>query len=124
MIAGDLNNNGTYDEIEMIYYRFLILGTLAEVPNSTSWKFAPESSIPATIALADEIMVDECMSFDNFPNSDTTIAVVGIKTGDINFSAQLGTIVDTTDLIPNPLVFRTDDRAFAPNDTFTISFYS
>ena len=70
------------------------------------------------------LIIDDCMSFENIQNMDTTIAIVGIKTGDINFSAQPRTFVDTTDLLPNPLIFKTYDRTFASNDTFNITFTS
>ena len=71
-IAADANNSQNVSALDLIEIRKLILGTYMEFPNNKSWRF-----VPGSISFVDVMSPG---------NTD----FVGVKVGDVNFTANPG----------------------------------
>lgn len=90
IIAADANRSGTISTFDLLEFRKLLLGIYDKLPHNTSWRFLPE----------DHIFQDSTNPFPGMPvdtfyhyfGAAAGVAFngwyVGIKVGDINFSAD------------------------------------
>nr|MBS0037245.1 HYR domain-containing protein [Saprospiraceae bacterium] len=87
LIAGDVNNDGRLNILDIAELRRLILGTYNQFPNNTSWRFldadfiVPYGVMPTQIDLPESVLIEP--GIDRFYNKD----FVGIKIGDLNGNA-------------------------------------
>lgn len=86
-IAADVNRSGTISTLDIIQLRKLILGIDANFSNNSSWRFInakhifPDPNDPLKTYLPEKIRVGPL-------NGIHDVAFIGIKIGDVNFSAN------------------------------------
>ena len=84
LIAADADRSGTVDLADSLELRKLILGTYAELPNNTSWRFVrsdyvfPNPLDPFTPPFPEEA------TFTNLTEDVANVNFIGIKIGDLN----------------------------------------
>jgi len=87
-IAADVNRSGTVSTLDVIQLRKLILGIDANFSNNSSWRFVDANHIfrdpndPLKTYLPEKIRVGPL-------DGPRNVAFIGIKIGDVNFSAIL-----------------------------------
>lgn len=87
-IAADVNRSGTVSTLDVIQLRKLILGIDANFSNNSSWRFVDANHIfrdpndPLKTYLPEKIRVGPL-------NGPRQVGFIGIKIGDVNFSAIL-----------------------------------
>jgi len=99
MIAADANYSGTITTLDIVELRRLILGIADNFSNNTSWRFVPRAYVFPNPLDPFTPKFPESVLFSNLSSNQLDRDFVGIKTGDVN---------DTAD--PNPLV-GTGDRS-------------
>lgn len=91
IIAADANQDGKVTTFDIIVLRRLILGITDELPNGKSWRFVPKNYVfpnpqdPFTPPFPEKILVPH--SADPLPSY---FEFIGLKIGDLNFSAFPG----------------------------------
>lgn len=74
IIAADVNNNQSISAIDLIEQRKLILGIYDVLPANSSWKFFNAD-------------IDADLVFSGFDFPLTELQIIGVKIGDVNYSA-------------------------------------
>ena len=88
IIAGDINKDTELSSIDLIELRKLILGIYSEYPENTSWRFV--NADYNFVDMAQPLYEDFEEVYDiNDMNSDMVVDFVGMKVGDVNYSAEL-----------------------------------
>ena len=101
VIAADINNSSSVTAIDIIELRKIILGTQEEFSNSTVWRFVdsgrvfpdPGHPFPYT----------QTMNLTQLDHDAMDMNFVGVKTGDVNYSALIN------GFIPETLSFRSSE---------------
>lgn len=89
IIAADINQDGKVTTFDVLLLRKLILGITTELPNGKSWRFLPENfqfpnpNNPFAAGFPEKITVP-----NTFEYSSGNYRFIGIKIGDLNFSAN------------------------------------
>ncbi len=84
-IAADANNSGFVTTLDLVLIRRLVLGMETEFSNNTSWRFVDASyEFPSVASISD---FPESIELNGNIGQSTTVEFVGIKIGDVNFSA-------------------------------------
>lgn len=87
IIAADVNNSGSITVLDLIQIRKLILGLNTTFPNTPSWRFiSPQYVFPEWMNPWYEVFPEAIDITD--PSNFVEANFVGIKTGDVNGSAQ------------------------------------
>lgn len=86
LIAADVTNEGRITALDLVEMRKLILAIYTELPNSSSWRFYNKKSIDGSSTIPGS--ADLTFGQDEFPLSE--LEVVGIKIGDVNYTAAPG----------------------------------
>jgi hypothetical protein len=91
MLAADLNGSGHISTLDLIVLRRIILGIEDRLSANRIWKF-----IPADYQFVDFLnpwkfgqQIPEVMNLNNVSSTALGIAMIGVKTGDVNNSAIL-----------------------------------
>ncbi len=95
IIAADANRSGSLTALDLALFRSLILHSIDELPNNTSWRFIGtnyEFDNPAQPLLED---FPESMDCLNLTSSEASINFIGIKVGDVNGTASPNSFVTT-----------------------------
>jgi len=124
MEAADVNNSNSITTLDIVETRKLILGIVDTFPQVPSWRFVKPlpnpGNLPSYTALQDtyQVQIPNLQVDQNFQNFN----FVGIKYGDINFTAAAmkGEADDRSDA--TPLLLQTDDRWLKPGEEATLSF--
>lgn len=88
MIAADANKSGSITTLDIVELRRLILGISDELSNNTSWRFVPRQFVFPTPQDPFKSPFPESISVVNAQSSQLSRDFVGIKTGDVNETAQ------------------------------------
>lgn len=89
-LAADVNLSGTVTTFDLVLIRRLILGAIPEFPGGRSWRFVPEDFVfpasgnPLAPLPPEQIVVERHL------DTDSQFRFIGVKLGDINFSADPG----------------------------------
>ena len=94
IIAADVNNSKTVSAVDIIELRKVILGLKDEFDNSTVWRFVnpndgmvdPEHPFP----------YNENMTLTDLDHDASNMDFVGVKTGDVNYSALINGFIPET----------------------------
>jgi hypothetical protein len=100
-LAADINNSSTVTAFDIVEGRRVILGVLDTFPNKPSWQIIKPLANPNNMLAFNLVETTYVMDFQNIYDQVATPSVtfIGIKTGDINRSAQLtGDEADDRDL--------------------------
>jgi hypothetical protein len=119
-IAGDINNSGTLSTLDVVWLRKLILGVIDSFPNSKTWRFVPETFVfpdpnnPWKTGIPDSVVVENTFSgVANF---------IGIKIGDLNFSAVAE--VEKTPPLPSIFPLELENRQFKAHERVEIPVFA
>jgi len=88
ILAGDVNASGNLSVSDFFRLRRIILGIDTAFPDKPSWEF-----IPADVQLSDTPLDDpipQSMPLPNLSENKPALDFIGIKTGDLNWSADPG----------------------------------
>jgi hypothetical protein len=105
MIAADANRSGSVTTFDIVELRKLILGLYDDLPNNTSWRFVdaaynfPESANPFQSPFPENKTVADAQGSQM--NSD----FVAIKIGDVNNTAIVNALMNTTERSNGSLLF-------------------
>ena len=119
-IAADVNGSGSISTLDMVYIRRLILYIDSEFSNVDSWQF-----IDADYVFNDSNPFDEAFPRSIFLNNQTVDAYdldfVGIKSGDVNTSANPNSILSAKErTFQGGLDFHTNDLVFNKNENIAL----
>lgn len=91
-IAADINKSNSISTFDLVELQKLLLGIYYEYPNNTSWSFVDSSFVFPNVNNPFEAGFP-ANYFLGFPSTDSTISLTfyGIKTGDVNCSANSDT---------------------------------
>lgn len=98
LIAADIDNNGLITIGDTVQLRQLILAQIANFPNNTSWRFVRADYVFPDPADPFNPPYPESYTNPNLTASVSDIDFIGIKIGDINRSAFLVNLTDSTHL--------------------------
>lgn len=96
VIAADANSSGSVSTLDMIQLRKLILGLIPEIPGSPSWRFIDRKQ---TFTDSLHPWLDglwEGMHFNNLQEPVTDADFIAVKLGDVNASATVDNLAETT----------------------------
>ena len=119
--AGDTNGSETLTTFDMVVTRRLILNIDSDFPiNTDSWHFFEPNFSPSGAPVgASEIQIATPI------NGTQTINVIGIKTGDVNLSADPSMFASqSVDVRSGDLVFKTLDQTLTTDEVFDVPFTS
>ena len=121
MIAADANNSQTITTSDIVLLRQLILTTITELPNNTSWRFVDESY---TFPQANNPWADGFPEITNYNNVNSDILnadFVGIKVGDINGSVQANLTQGASERSTGSVIFHTQDAELQAGEEYTLN---
>ena len=121
IIAADANNNQNVTTADIVEIKRLILTTITEYTNNTSWRFVDkyfEFENPLNPWQTD---IPEFHSYNNLEAPVYAADFVGIKIGDVNNSAIVNFTGDDADeRTGETLALVADDRKVKAGETFTV----
>lgn len=80
-LAADLNFSNSVSTMDLVMLRYILLGIETECPNGVCWRFAStDFDIAPPSGSVDMITVQ-------FSGNDNNVDFIGVKMGDVNFSA-------------------------------------
>ncbi len=124
ILAADVNRSGGITAYDLVQLRQLILGTISELPNNTSWRFV--RSDYAFVNPANPFMEDipEVALLSDLI-SDADVPFTAFKVGDVNGSASPGIASgDEYRTGDSPFIFSVPDRKLKAGETAVIPFYA
>ena len=120
MIAADANNSGEISALDLVMLRKLILGTITEIDNNTSWRFvdADHSFVDPHDPFASVIPEEYVIStFDQ----SMAINFKAIKVGDVNNTVQANLGSDSEET-SGKLTMKLDDRNVVAGELVELTF--
>ena len=94
IIAADVNNSETVSAVDIIELRKVILGLKDEFSNSTVWRF-----VDPNVGMVDPehpFPYNENMTLTDLDHDASNMDFVGVKTGDVNYSALINGFIPET----------------------------
>jgi hypothetical protein len=86
IIAADANRSGSVTTFDIVELRKLILGLYQELPNNTSWRFVLKNHVFSNPANPFQPPFPELATLSGL-GGVTSITFIGMKVGDVNYSA-------------------------------------
>jgi len=90
LLAADVNNSGSITTLDMIIIQRIILGTESAFTAVPSWRFVPQNYVFPDPANPFGAFPPSSGYLFTFPNPAAEIRFIGIKSGDLNGSANPG----------------------------------
>jgi len=87
-IAADINQSGTISVSDLIELRRLILGSIAGFGKNENWNFLPAEYM--FVDPENPWIYPKILELKNLTSSISNANFIGVKTGDVNYSAALG----------------------------------
>ena len=120
MIAADANNSGSISAVDLVMLRKLLLGTITEIPDNTSWRFI--TSDYEFIDPADPFSEQLPESYNLAPfGTGMEVNFVGIKVGDVN-NTVVANFSEEEDNAPTGLVMQVRDREVKAGEVVELTF--
>jgi hypothetical protein len=122
LIAADANKSGAISALDLVQLRKLVLGTIAELPYNTSWRF-----IDRTFAFANPNdpfsgEIAETISLSSLRNSELANHFIAVKIGDVNEDAKTN-LQQVEDRSTNgTLFFDLEDRTVKAGQVVEVTF--
>jgi hypothetical protein len=121
IIAADANNNQNVTTADVVEIKRLILTSITEYTNNTSWRFVDKYFEFPNPLNPWETDIPEFHSYNNLETPVYAADFVGIKVGDVNNSGVINLTSDSGDeRSGETLVLVTDDRKVKAGETFTV----
>ena len=120
MIAADANNSGSISAVDLVMLRKLILGSIEEIPENTSWRFIDKSHEFADPSnpFAEELPE----SYDLSPFAgNMQVDFVGVKVGDVN-NTVVANLGNDDDEILNGMAMLIEDRDVQAGEVVELTF--
>ena len=120
LIAADANKSGTITTLDNVELRKLILGTHTELPNNTSWRFIDASqqftdnNNPFLDSLQEQMVI-----YNTLQHVDTA-DFVGIKVGDVDFSATSNCFLSNEERTNTTFLLELRDTLLAEGQEYTV----
>ena len=123
MIAADVNKSGDISTIDILKIRLLILNWELEFIGNTSWRFVPENYVfPNPINSVD---FQDSMVVNQIPSDLNDLNFIGIKTGDVNFSADPLNINQQAETRTDEYVkFLLENKKLKKGETVRVPFFT
>lgn len=122
IIAADANRNGAVTTFDVVEIRKLILGIYNKFPDNSSWRFVDKDYAFPNPLNPFQDTFPEFIKRVNVTADQLEDDFVGIKTGDVNNTAQSGNFVAPQERSSGTLFFQTNDRNVERDETFTVRF--
>ena len=117
MLAGDVEENASFDVLQCIELRKLILGIYSQLPRNTSWRFADKTRLNPDLPFN----INEIIEKPGDQLRDRSNDFVGIKIGDVNQTAQAHQLLGAeTRYARSAIKLNTPENAFDQNSMLEI----
>ena len=122
LLASDVNNSNTVSTLDLVFVSKLILGDITSLPIGSSWQFFEDNFDPMAVTNLGNIgMVNSSVVLNNA----TSIDFIGIKMGDLNFSADPNNLTSPqVEVRTEGLMLTLEERTFQAGDILTVNFAS
>ncbi len=121
IIAADANNNQNVTTADVVEIKRLILTTISEYTNNTSWRFVDKYFEFPNPLNPWETDIPEFHSYNNLDTPVYAADFVGIKIGDVNNSGVINLTDDSgEERSGETLALVADDRKVEAGETFTV----
>jgi hypothetical protein len=122
IIAADVNHSGSVTTLDIVALRRLILGVDDTLAHNTSWRFVPKNYVfPNPINPFQDIFPETIHKRDTFIYSLHDLNFIGVKTGDVNNSAQSNWAPSEDRTLPT-YYLETTDRPVAAGEVLEVRF--
>ncbi len=123
-IAADVNNNGQVSSADIVAIRRVVLGTDACFSNAPSWVFIPQSFVFAPLASNPSTAFaptgyPTSVSYSAI-NANQNAVFIGIKMGDVNYTAIASQLASTEEHSDKTLSFEVTDRSVAAGEEIEV----
>jgi HYR domain-containing protein len=121
IIAADVDRSGYVSTFDMIELRKLILGIIPTFQTNTSWRFVDANYL---FPNAENPFTSSFPEFCSIINLDTEMSYmdfVGIKTGDLNNSAEVNVQGESESRNANTFHFNTEEQFLEKEEVYTVS---
>jgi hypothetical protein len=88
IIAADASQDGVVTVYDVVLLRKLILGLIDELPNGKSWRFVPKAYVFPDPGNPFSPMFPTQITSTNEEQGSNTYEYIGVKIGDVNYSAN------------------------------------
>ncbi len=120
LIAADANKSGSVTTIDIVLLRKLILGEATQLPDSTSWRFVDKRF---AFPKPENPFATPFPEFQTFTGDSAKVAdFVGVKIGDVNYTATSNGRGSDVESLRDVLFFETDDRMVRAGDVVNVTF--
>lgn len=119
-VAADANNDGTLSAVDVVILQNIIIGFQDTLPNSSAWKFVSKTEIDNTTLLPWPNL--DLFSYPNLLQNQTE-DFIGIKVGDVNYSASPPGIQSTSEIRSESINLQTDNVSLEAKQQYTIDFF-
>jgi hypothetical protein len=126
IIAADANNSKTVTTFDLVELRKLILFSIDELPNNSSWRFVNKSFNFPNPANPWQTVFPELINYNDITTSQLNANFIGIKIGDVNCSANPSDLNGQGEERgqTSKFMLRTDDLRVTKGEIFTVPFQS
>ena len=125
IIAADANRSGSVTALDLVLLRSLILHSIDEIPNNTSWRFVDahhEFNDPSQPLLENFLESMECL---NLTESELGMDFIGVKVGDVNGTASPNNFATTdTREKEGGVIFQANNVLLEKNKLLRIPIYA
>lgn len=121
ILAADVNNTGSVTTMDLVHLRKLILHIDSDFQNNTSWRFIPKDYVFQDSEKPWDAM--EVITINNLDGDLPFTDFVGIKTGDVNNSANPNELLGSDDRNFNEKIFfEIENREIRVGEEFVVDF--
>ena len=126
LIAADVNRDGEISGADMLFVRKLILKTIPQFPNNTSWRFVDKNFVFPNIENPFETDFPETVNFTSLPLS-AKANFTAIKVGDVNNSVNPSNLINSDNSTiqvrsAESLDFEVEDIEMTAGLEYTVTF--
>ncbi len=122
MIAADVNRSGHISMLDIVELRKLILGNITVFSNNTSWRFIEANFLFPNETNPFASVFPEFCAIENLESEMDDMDFIGIKTGDLNNSAEMGFIGESESRNSEQAYFITKNKNLEEGEEISISF--
>ncbi|MBK7425884.1 MAG: T9SS type A sorting domain-containing protein [Saprospiraceae bacterium] len=125
IIGADVNHDERLSAADLVELRKLILATIPEFSNNTSWRFVDEKYTFVNPANPLDENFTEKIDITNFYGNVPMLKFIAIKVGDMNGSVKANSFTGTAEnRNANSLIFDVTDTQLAAGKEYTVDFRS
>lgn len=122
MIAADVDGSNSITTVDMIQIQKIILGTIDEFPSNTSWQFIDKDyEFPASLNPW-QSFYPSTVYIPSLTTNGGVANFIGVKTGDVDNSAELGLLSVEDRSLDGQFNFYTAERILTKGQHYSIPF--